>query len=83
MKEIYKKVILEQKLRQFVNSYVVKKMKSRDLIILESQSNTFLLPSLYFTLKSNLSISIMFLIYIHVWVGISLHSAVSYYILKA
>lgn len=83
MKEIYKKVILEQKLRQFVNSYVVKKMKSRDLIILESQSNTFLLPSLYFTQKSNLSISIMFLIYIHVGVGISLHSAVSYYILKA
>lgn len=27
MKEIYKKVILEQKLRQFVNSYVVKKKK--------------------------------------------------------
>lgn len=50
---------------------------------MDSQSSAFPLPLLYFILKSNLSISIMFLIYIHIWVGISLHSTVSYYILKA
>lgn len=83
VKKTYKKAILEQKLCQFVNSCVVKKMKSKDLIILESQSRAFLLASLYFTPMSNLSTSIRLLIYIHIWVGVSLHLAVSYYTQKA
>ena len=43
--------------------------------MLDSQSNVFPLPLLHFILESNFSISMMFLIYIHIWVAISLHSA--------
>ena len=78
VKEIHKKVILEQKPWQFVNSCTVekkKKLKNKDLIMLDSQSHVFPLPLLNFILESNFSISMMFLIYIHIWVAISLHSA--------
>lgn len=36
VKEISEEVILEQRLCQYVNSCVVKKMKNKDLIILDS-----------------------------------------------
>lgn len=43
--------------------------------MLDSQSNVFPLPFLHFILEINFSISMMFLIYMHLWVAISFHSA--------
>ena len=78
VKEIHKKVILEQKNLDNLSILALlkkKKLKNKDLIMLDSQSHVFPLPLLNFILESNFSISMMFLIYIHIWVAISLHSA--------